>query len=139
MLVLDLRHVSRQVCFDWTREGLVAYLATVDPRFGNVADEVARRTTPLQLADLRWTMRRGRPISCSTQSLWAVSRADSLRLIMELLHAECDSGAAVHVCPSWYGFSPLCASATQLSLGSAGGDVLHHLWSKPRVTRIEVS
>ena len=37
---------------------------------------------------------------------------------------------AIHVCPSWYGFSPLRASAKQLSLKSAGGDVLHHLGSK---------
>ena len=29
-----------------------------------------------------------------------------------------------------YGFSPLCASAKQLSLRSAGGDALHHLESK---------
>ena len=41
-----------------------------------------------------------------------------------------DSGAAIHVCPSWCGFSPLCASAKQLSRKSAGGDVLHHLGSK---------
>ena len=41
-----------------------------------------------------------------------------------------DSGVAIYVCPSWYGFSPLCASAKQLSLRSAGGDVLHHLGSK---------
>ena len=41
-----------------------------------------------------------------------------------------DSGAAIHVCPSLYGFSPLRAFAKQLSLGSAGGDVLHHLGSE---------
>ena len=38
-----------------------------------------------------------------------------------------DSGAAIHVCPNWYGFSPLSLSAKQLSLKSACGDVLHHL------------
>ena len=41
-----------------------------------------------------------------------------------------DSGAAIHVCPNWYGFSPLSSSTKQLSLKSAGGDVLHHLGSK---------
>ena len=41
-----------------------------------------------------------------------------------------DSGAAIHVCPSWYGFSPLRASAKQLSLNNAGGDVLHHVGRK---------
>ena len=41
-----------------------------------------------------------------------------------------DSGTAIHVCPSWYGLSPLRSSAEQLSLRSAGRDVLHHLGSK---------
>ena len=41
-----------------------------------------------------------------------------------------DSGAAIHVCPNWYGFSPLSLSTKQLSLKSASGDVLHHLGSK---------
>ena len=41
-----------------------------------------------------------------------------------------DSGAAIHVCPNWYGFSPPSMSTKQLSLKSAGGDVLHHLGSK---------
>ena len=41
-----------------------------------------------------------------------------------------DSGAAIYVRPSWYGFSSRCASAKQQSLKSAGGDVLHHLGSK---------
>ena len=41
-----------------------------------------------------------------------------------------DSGAAIHVCPNWYGFTPLSLSTKQLSLKSAGGDVLHHLGSK---------
>ena len=43
-----------------------------------------------------------------------------------------DSGAAIHVCPNWYGFSPLSLSTKQLSLNSAGGDVLHHLGSKTK-------
>ena len=54
MLALDPRHLARPSCFDRTQEGsydewrfqLVAYLAAVGPRFGDVADEVARRTTP---------------------------------------------------------------------------------------------
>ena len=41
-----------------------------------------------------------------------------------------DSGAALHVCPNWCGFSPLSLYTKQLSLKSAGGDVLHHLGSK---------
>ena len=41
-----------------------------------------------------------------------------------------DSGAAVHVCPSWEGFSPLRSSAKQVSLRSVGRDVLHHFGSK---------
>ena len=41
-----------------------------------------------------------------------------------------DSGAAIHVCPNWDGFSPLSLSSKQLSLKSAGEDVLHHLGSK---------
>ena len=40
------------------------------------------------------------------------------------------SGTAIHVCPNWYGFSPLSLSTKQLSRKSAGGDVLHHLGSK---------
>ena len=51
-----------------------------------------------------------------------------------------DSGAAIHVCPDWYGFSTLSLSTKQLSLMSAGGDVLHHLGSKTEsVTCIEIS
>ena len=41
-----------------------------------------------------------------------------------------DSGAAIHVCLNWYGFSPRSLSTKHLSLKSAGGDVLHHLGSK---------
>ena len=41
-----------------------------------------------------------------------------------------DSGAAIHVCSNWYGFSPLSLSSKQLSLKSAGEDELHHLGSK---------
>ena len=41
-----------------------------------------------------------------------------------------DSGAATHVCPHWYGFSPLSLSTKQLSLKSADENVLHHLGSK---------
>ena len=41
-----------------------------------------------------------------------------------------DSGAASHVCPSWYGFSPLSVSAKQFSPKSAGGDVMHPFGSK---------
>ena len=56
-MVLGLRHLSRLACFDGTEKGRydewrfqhVAYIAAVDPRFGDVADEV--------------------PVSCSTQSL----------------------------------------------------------------------
>ena len=44
MMVLDPRHLSRPACFDGTQEGsydewrflLVACLAAVDPRFGDV-------------------------------------------------------------------------------------------------------
>ena len=57
-MVLDHRHLSRPACFDGTQEGsydewrfqLVACLAAVDARFADVADDVARRTTPY-LAD----------------------------------------------------------------------------------------
>ena len=60
MLVLDPRHLGKPSCFDGTQEGsydewrfqLVAYLASVDPRFGDVADDAARRTTPYLLSDL---------------------------------------------------------------------------------------
>ena len=55
-MVLNPRHMSRPACFDETQEGydewrfqLVAYLAAVDPRFG---DDVARRTTPYLPIDL---------------------------------------------------------------------------------------
>ena len=49
MLALDPRHLARPSCFNGMQEGsydewrfqLVAYLAAVDPRFGDVADEVA--------------------------------------------------------------------------------------------------
>ena len=33
-------------------------------------------------------------------------------------------------CPNWYGFSQLSLSTKQLSLKSAGRDVLHHLGGK---------
>ena len=52
--------MSRPSCFDGTEEGrydewryqLVAYLTAVDPHFGEVTDDVARRTTPYLLTDL---------------------------------------------------------------------------------------
>ena len=52
--------MSRPACFVGTQEGSydewrlqpVAYVAAVDPRFGDVADEVARRTTPYSPTDL---------------------------------------------------------------------------------------
>ena len=57
---LDPRHLSRPACFVGTQEGSydewrlqpVAFVAAVDPRFGDVADEVARRTTPYLPTDL---------------------------------------------------------------------------------------
>ena len=60
MLALDPRHLGKPSCFDGTQEGcydewrlqLVAYLAAVDLRFGDVADVVARRTTQYLLSDL---------------------------------------------------------------------------------------
>ena len=59
-MVLDPRHLSRPACLDGTQEGrydewrfqFVADIAAVHPRFGDVADEVARRTTPYLLTDL---------------------------------------------------------------------------------------
>ena len=58
-MVLDPRHLSRPACFDETegsydelRFKLVAYLAAIDPRFGHVADDVARRTTPYLPTDI---------------------------------------------------------------------------------------
>ena len=53
--------MSRPACFDGTQDGsheewrfqLVAYPTGVDPSFADVADKVARRTTPYQLADIR--------------------------------------------------------------------------------------
>ena len=58
-MALDPRHVGKPSFFDGTQEGsydewrfqLVAYLTAVDPRFGDVADDVARRTTPYWLSD----------------------------------------------------------------------------------------
>ena len=59
-MVLDPRHLSRPACFDGTQEGsydefrfkLVAYLAAIDPRFGHVADDMARRTTSYLPTDI---------------------------------------------------------------------------------------
>ena len=59
-MILDPRHLSRPSCFDDSQAGrydewrfqLVAYLTAVDPRFGTIADDVARRTTPRLLTDL---------------------------------------------------------------------------------------
>ena len=56
-MVLDPRHLSRPACFHRTREGSCGewrfqLVAAVDPRFGDVADEVARRTTPCLPTDL---------------------------------------------------------------------------------------
>ena len=66
MMALDPRHQGKPSCFDGTQEGsydewrfhLVANLTAVDPRFGNVADDLARRTTPylLKMALLRRIM-----------------------------------------------------------------------------------
>ena len=58
-MALDLRHLGKPSCFGGTQEGsfdewrfrLVAYLTAVDPRFGDVAEDVARRT-PYLLSDL---------------------------------------------------------------------------------------
>ena len=44
--------VLRMGVSDEWRFQLVAYLTAVDPRFGDVADDVARRTTPHLLSDL---------------------------------------------------------------------------------------
>ena len=60
LVILDPRHLSRPSRFDGTEEGrydqwrfqLVAYLAALDPRFGEVAGDVERRTTPYVLTDL---------------------------------------------------------------------------------------
>ena len=38
-----------------------------------------------------------------------------------------DSGAAIHACSTWFGFSPLHPYVKQFSLKGAGGNVLHHL------------
>ena len=59
-MALDPRHLGKPSCFDGTQEGsydewrfpLVAYLTAVDPRFGDVADDVARRAMPYLLSDL---------------------------------------------------------------------------------------
>ena len=59
-MALESRHLGKPSCFDGTQEGsddewrfqLVAYLTAVDPRFGDLADDVARRTTPYLLSDL---------------------------------------------------------------------------------------
>ena len=60
-MALDPRHLGKPSCFGGTQEGsydewrfqLVAYFAAVaDPRFGDVADDVARRTTAYLLSDL---------------------------------------------------------------------------------------
>ena len=60
MTALDPRHLGKPSCFGGTQEGsydewrfqLVACLTAVDPRFGDVADDVARRATPYLLSDL---------------------------------------------------------------------------------------
>ena len=53
MKLLDPGQLFRLACFDGTQEGSyeewrfqLEYLTAVDPRFGDVADEVTRRTTP---------------------------------------------------------------------------------------------
>ena len=59
-MALDPRHLGKPSRFDGALEGsydewrfqLVAHLAAVDPRFGDVADDVARRTSPYLLSDL---------------------------------------------------------------------------------------
>ena len=59
-MILVPRHLARPSCFDGTEEGryrewrfqLVVYLAAVDPRFAEVADDVARRITPYLRTDL---------------------------------------------------------------------------------------
>ena len=73
-MVLDPRHMSCPACFDGTQEGrndewrfqLVACLAAVDARFGDVAANVARRTTSYSRADIS-PDEEGRKASCSTQ------------------------------------------------------------------------
>ena len=59
MMVKDPRHLGRPSCFDGCEEGrydewrfqLVAYLAAGDPRFGEVADNMARRVV---VVSRRW-------------------------------------------------------------------------------------
>ena len=59
-MALVPRHLGKPSCFDGTQEGsyderrfqLVAHLTAVDPRFGDMTDDVARRTTPYLLSDL---------------------------------------------------------------------------------------
>ena len=60
MIDLDPRHLGKPSCFGGTQEGsydewrfqLTTYLTAVDPRFRDVADDVARGTTPYLLSDL---------------------------------------------------------------------------------------
>ena len=53
-----------------------------------------------------------------------------LRLTSTVVHiqwrAVVDSGASIHLCPSWYLLSPMQPKDT-LSLRSAGGDVVAYL------------
>ena len=86
-MVLDPRHWSRPACSDGTQGGsydewrfqLVAAIAAVDPRHGDVADEVARRTTPYLSTDLPPDEEGKKLISCSPRSLVSRDGREELR------------------------------------------------------------
>ena len=81
MFVSDLRHLSRPACcdgsverrYDEWRSQLVASLTAVDPRFTDVAEEVARTTAPFVLAD---TTKARKLTLCCTRSSWVASSTD---------------------------------------------------------------
>ena len=70
----------------------------------------------------------------SVEHNWIPALTDDIRSCSRVTASNMkpmvDSGAAIRVCLNRYGFSPLSLSTKQLSLKSAGGDVLHHLGSK---------
>ena len=99
----------------------------------NEVNQAAPVSTPIFAVTDLHTLRRVCAQNISVEHYWIFALTvdiHSCYVTASNMRPMVDSGAAIHVCPNWYGFSPLCLSTKKLSLKSAGGDLLHHFGSK---------
>ena len=100
----------------------------------NEVNETAPVSTPVSVVTDPHTLSHVYEQSIPAEHNWILALTVDIQSCSHVsacnMRAMVDSGAAIHVCSNWYGFSPLSLSTKQLSLKSAGGDVLHHLGSK---------